>query len=76
VSLLVAVSLTKPERSHFFSWFYGKSKEDFEKFCGAKSTAGGSTSPKAMPNRSPKAQSKSGGKPHPYPTRPEAAFHL
>ena len=25
------MSLTKPERSHFFSWLYGKSKEDFRK---------------------------------------------
>jgi hypothetical protein len=25
------MSLTNPKRSHFFSWLYGKSKEDFRK---------------------------------------------
>ena len=29
------VSLAKLERSHFFSCPYGKSKEDYEKSCGA-----------------------------------------
>jgi hypothetical protein len=28
------VSVAKFERSHFFSWPYGKSKEDYEKSCG------------------------------------------
>jgi hypothetical protein len=32
---LVVASVAKVERSHFFSWPYGKSKEDYEKSCGA-----------------------------------------
>ena len=39
------VSVANLERSHFFSCLYGKSKEVYEKSCGASITGGGSASP-------------------------------
>jgi hypothetical protein len=39
------VSLAHLERSHFFSCLYGKSKENYEKSCGAPIHTGGSASP-------------------------------
>jgi len=44
-SPLVVVSLAHLERSHFFSCLYGKSKENYEKSCGAPINTGGSASP-------------------------------